>query len=257
MPIAGLLSMLALLAGCAHRDIDRGSTATAWAQSRQLVLVTAPGWDDTHATLRRYARRSDGAWQPVGSAVPVSLGRNGSAWGLGLHPAQHDGPQKREGDGRAPAGVFTIGTAFGYADSAATPLPYAAMGLDDYCIDVADSPLYNRIVNAGVVGRAAVEGSTETMRLDLHNQGDPRYRLGFVIEHNPQAVRGAGSCIFAHLRRTPEETTAGCTAMGDPELETLMAWLDPTQSPVFVLLPEPALKSVAAAWHLPVVAASR
>lgn len=251
-----LLSMLAMLAGCAHRPVA-SHDATAWSQSRQMVLVSASGWDDTHATLRRYVRDADGGWQRVGEAIPVSLGRNGSAWGLGLHPAQADGPQKREGDGRAPAGVFTIGTAFGYVDRAATPLPYAAMGVDDYCIDVADSPLYNRIVNAGTVGRAAVEGSTETMRLDLHNSGDPRYRLGFVIEHNPQAIRGAGSCIFAHLRRSPDETTAGCTAMDNAELEALMAWLDPAQSPVFVLLPDTALKSLATSWHLPGDAASR
>ena len=43
------------------------------------------------------------------TAAPVSVGRNGAAWGLGLHAAQPQGPQKQEGDGRAPAGVFTLG----------------------------------------------------------------------------------------------------------------------------------------------------
>ena len=62
--------------------------------------------------------------------------------------AQSGEPQKQEGDGRAPAGVFRIGTAFGYADSARPALPYQAMTASDYCIDVNGSPLYNRIVDA-------------------------------------------------------------------------------------------------------------
>lgn len=163
-----------------------------------MVVVTTAGWNATNGTLRTYARAGRG-WQEVGAATRVTIGRSGSAWGLGLHPAQSNGPSKREGDGRAPAGVFRIGTAFGYAESAATALPYAAMRESSYCMDVVASPLYNRIVDAGQVGQAAVAGSTEPMRLDLHNKGDQRYKVGFVIEHNPDGKPGAGSCIFAHL----------------------------------------------------------
>ena len=181
----------------------------------------------------------------------MALGRTGSAWGLGLHPAQADGPQKQEGDGRSPAGVFALGTAFGYAGQASTGLPYAQMQSDSWCMDVPDSPLYNRIVEAREVGQAAVAGSTEPMRLDLHRQGDPRYRLGLVIEHNADNRPRAGSCIFAHLWRTPGEVTAGCTAMADADMEALLAWLDADQSPRFVLLPQAQRQRLATAWNLP------
>ena len=238
-----------LLAACAH---GAPQAAGPLQGAGQLVLVTTPGWDADHGTLRRFERR-DGTWRPAGAATPVMVGRNGSAWGLGLHATQPGGPVKREGDGRAPAGVFAIGTAFGYGGEAATALPYAAMDAGDWCIDVPASKLYNRIVDAKDVGAAAVEGSTEPMRRDLHADGDQRYRLGFVVEHNPQAVPGAGSCIFAHLWKSPTDPTAGCTAMADPAMEALLAWLEPAREPVFVLLPMAEFQRLQTSWQLPVL----
>jgi L,D-peptidoglycan transpeptidase YkuD (ErfK/YbiS/YcfS/YnhG family) len=215
----------------------------------QLVLVTTGGWEATAGVLRRYAR-DDGAWRHVGVPVEVTVGRNGTAWGTGLHDAQ-PGPQKREGDGKAPAGAFALGTAFGYADSLATGLPYRAMTASDWCIDVPASPLYNTIVDAREAGAAAIEGSTEPMRRDLHANGDQRYALGFVVEHNPGRTPGGGSCIFAHVWKAPGETTAGCTAMAEAAMRELLAWLDAKQAPVFVLLPEAELERLRSDWGLP------
>lgn len=222
----------------------------AWSNTRQLVLVTTPGWDATDGNLRRYARNGN-SWKQIGTSTPVVIGRTGSAWGLGLHPAQSGGPIKKEGDGRAPAGAFRIGEAFGYANSVITALPYLPMQATHYCMDVPASPLYNRIVDARVVGEAAVQGSTEPMRLDIHNKGDQRYKLGFVIEHNAQATPGAGSCIFAHLWKTSASTTAGCTAMEEPAMRDLLAWLRDDADPVFVLLPQAEYQRVQVAWNLP------
>ena len=244
---AWLLAMI-VATGCAHRGAA-SVEATRWQPSRQLVLVTTPDWNSNHGTMQTYERDSRG-WREVGDAAPVMIGRAGAAWGLGLHDPQ-PGPAKVEGDGRAPAGVFAIGTAFGYATSAATALPYAAMDADDYCIDVNGSPLYNRIVDAKVVGASAIAGSTEPMRRDVHADGDQRYRLGFVIEHNAQARPGAGSCIFAHLWKSPGDATAGCTAMDDVVMTRLLSWLQPTQRPILVLLPHSEYARLRGAWQLP------
>ncbi len=245
----GLALLLVLLASACNRHAIRNDTL-AWSDARQLALVTTTGWDATNGMLRRYSR-DDGDWMQIGTAVPVVIGRTGSAWGIGLHAAQTGGPIKREGDGRAPAGIFSIGEAFGYAGTASTALPYLSMQATHYCMDVPASPLYNRIVDTRNVGDAAVEGSTEPMRLDIHNNGDHRYKLGFVIQHNPQAVQGAGSCIFAHLWKNPTQATAGCTAMDEPAMRELLAWLRVGAHPVFVLLPENEYRRVQAAWKLP------
>jgi hypothetical protein len=244
-----------LLASCAHRP-TASPAATRWQHARQLVLVTTADWNSDHGTLRSYSRTEGGNWVPAVVATPVVFGRAGAAGGIGLHDvpqdsAQAGGPMKQEGDGRSPAGVFAIGEAFGYAASTATALPYMAMQASDYCIDVSGSPMYNRIVDADVVGRNAVAGSTEPMRRDIHADGDQRYRLGFVIEHNPQGKPDAGSCIFAHLWKSPQSSTAGCTAMDPAAMQALLAWLDAKQQPVFVLLPESEYSRLRDAWQLP------
>jgi L,D-peptidoglycan transpeptidase YkuD (ErfK/YbiS/YcfS/YnhG family) len=244
-----LVAIFALaIAGCAHRTLP--SSDVGWKDAGQAVIVVTPDWNADHGTLHTY-ERSNGVWREVGARQPVMIGRKGSAWGLGLHPGQLPGPIKQEGDGRSPAGVFGIGEAFGYADKAQTALPYAAMQASHYCMDVSASPLYNRIVDARTVGTDAVTGSTEPMRLDLRTPGDQRYRLGFVIEHNPQAKPNAGSCIFAHLWKRPGDATAGCTAMADSTMDRLQGWLWPDKHPVFVLMPAEQYRNLHAGWNLP------
>ena len=213
------------------------------------MLVVTPDWDANRGIMRTYTRDA-GDWLQAGETTPVVIGRAGAAWGLGLNPPQ-PGPVKKEGDGRSPAGVFAIGSAFGYAESASTGLPYLALSAQDYCVDVSGSPLYNRIVDTRVVGDSAVAGSTEPMRRDLLAGGDQAYKVGFVIEHNPQGVTGAGSCIFAHLWKSADSTTAGCTAMPEPSMRTLLTTLKVSAHPVFVLLPRAEYERLREAWQLP------
>jgi L,D-peptidoglycan transpeptidase YkuD (ErfK/YbiS/YcfS/YnhG family) len=246
--LAALLALLPLTATAAAAT--SAAEATPSQNARQLVLVITPDWDASEGSLQRF-ERIDGQWQVAAAPIPITVGRAGSAWGIGLHPAQGDGPQKKEGDGRAPAGVFALGEAFGYADSADTAMPYRAMQASDYCIDVSDSPLYNRIVDSDEVGEAAVAGSTEPMRRDLHADGDQRYRQGLVIRHNPGNIADAGSCIFAHLWKAPGEATAGCTAMEPTAMQALLTWLQPQAQPVFVLLPQAEYLRLQQPWQLP------
>ena len=245
--------ILALLTACAIASASAQDVRSAGAQ--QLVLVLIPDWDATQGTLEAFDWRQD-RWIKRTGPVPISIGRTGAAWGLGLHDAQ-PGLQKKEGDGRSPAGVFAIGRAFGYATSVESRLKYDAMTQFDYCIDVNESPLYNQVVNARHVGNEAVAKSTEPMRRDIHAKGDQRYKLGFVIAHNPQRISGQGSCIFAHLWASAGQVTAGCTAMEESAMRELVAWLDAESKPVFVLLPQAEYQRLKTAWRLPSVEQAR
>lgn len=243
-----VLTRIVLLLACLVAPVASGAPVD-WHRGDQLVVVRTSDWTDTTGTLQRFEKRWFG-WRRVGAPVPVVIGRTGSAWGLGLHETPSGGPVKREGDGKAPAGLFAIGLAFGAAERIDTRLAYQAMTADDWCIDVPQSPQYNRIVDRRVVGDAAIAGSTEPMRRDLHS-GDGLYRAGFVIGHNSDGQSGAGSCIFGHVWRSATEPTAGCTAMDEAELLAVLAWLDASRSPRFLLLPDAEYRQHRADWRLP------
>lgn len=216
----------------------------------QLVLVVVADWRSVTGGLDRFERRDDG-WTRVGSRVPVTVGRSGSGWGTGLHPATGDEPHKREGDGRSPAGVFAIGMAFGAGATLDTGLAYRPLTAHDWCIDDPASPHYNRIVDDRDVGADAVRGSTEPMRRDLHLDGDRLYEVGFVIDHNAGCRAGLGSCIFVHPWHDAATPTAGCTALAEHDLRALLRWLRADAHPRFVLLPVAEHRRVWRAWDLP------
>jgi L,D-peptidoglycan transpeptidase YkuD (ErfK/YbiS/YcfS/YnhG family) len=80
------------------------------ASSGQCVVGIAEDWNSSTATLRFYQKK-DGRWVPQGDSWQARLGKSGLVWGLGLHPLPKGSTVKKEGDQRAPAGVFPIGGA--------------------------------------------------------------------------------------------------------------------------------------------------
>jgi len=218
------------------------------AESRQIVLSVSAGWDAARALLQAYERAGAGAsWTPVGAPIEASLGRAGLGWGRGLHPRGLEGPDKREGDGRSPAGVFDLRLVTGYAKTAppGTRLPYRQATQTLRCVDDPRSRHYNQLADEG---RAKKDwSSAEDMR-----RKDDLYRLVVWVGHNDApVVPGGGSCIFLHLRAGPGSTTSGCTAFDPEPLEGLLRWLDPGARPVLVQLPEAEYRRRAAHWGLP------
>lgn len=216
--------------------------------SHQLVLVIAESETSQTASLSMFSRKSQ-HWRKEAGPIPVTLGRTGLAWGIGLHPAQ-TGVQKREGDGKAPAGVFYLGDAFGAGSELITGLHYQPMTKDHYCVDVPDSPLYNQTLIKTDTNAELIDGSTEPMRRDLHLQ-DHQYNKGIFVGHNPHNQAGAGSCIFMHIWRAADKPTAGCTALDESAIDQLLAWLNADQSPVLVQLTRADYQRLKTDWALP------
>lgn len=248
---------LIFLTACSNLQITDPKPATASQLtitdgSTQLIVVVSDSWDATGGQLYSFEKMHD-RWHPQPMRGAVTLGKKGLAWGLGLHPKQ-PGLQKVEGDGRAPAGLFRLSGAFGYAATLDTAMPYQAMQTDDFCIDVSASPLYNQTVDRRKFRPEWTADSTEPMRRDVHNQGDLRYQQGLFIDHNPNNIAGSGSCIFMHLWQSPVTATAGCTAMAQPQLSALLRWLDPAKKPLYVLLPKQQYQLLQSRWQLPELA---
>jgi D-alanyl-D-alanine dipeptidase len=217
-------------------------------ETAQLVTVVSSAWTSVPATLQRYARAK--TWSPVGKPIAVVLGKSGLGWGRGLHPRSgEDGPTKHEGDGRSPAGVFALGTAFGYAAPERAEwlsLPYARATDDLECVDDTSSSHYNQLVFRSAVAHVDWTSSEHMKRRDS------LYRWGVFVDHNTApVVPGEGSCIFLHIWRGPESSTVGCTAGDETDMKEVFAWLDPAKHPVLVQLPRPVYELHAHDWALP------
>ncbi len=79
-----LLCLLALPIGGMAQSQARRPESALLAQSTQIIVVLTSGWDEVDGRLQRYERRTlQQAWQPVGEAIPIVVGRNGMGWGLG------------------------------------------------------------------------------------------------------------------------------------------------------------------------------
>jgi L,D-peptidoglycan transpeptidase YkuD (ErfK/YbiS/YcfS/YnhG family) len=215
---------------------------------RQLIVVTTPSWDSISGTLQRYERAGATApWRAVGAAVPIVVGQTGLAWGDDALGRRGD-PHKREGDGKAPAGRFPLGAAFGFASRGEADwirLPYVPLESDTECVDDAASAHYNRVVDRSDVRRVDWKSAERMRSIDL-------YRLGVIVRYNAQPVRrGRGSCIFHHIGRAEGSPTSGCTAMPASDLETVVRWLDPRRAPRLVQLPRAEYARLRRAWSLP------
>jgi L,D-peptidoglycan transpeptidase YkuD (ErfK/YbiS/YcfS/YnhG family) len=218
--------------------------------STQLLVVTTSDWNAVEGKMQRYERSSPhDKWKAVGDPITVVVGKNGLGWGAGVVPAdvQSDDPTKKEGDGKAPAGVFRLSTAFGYAPKPQSgwTMPYVPLTPAVECVDDVGSKFYNHVLDRSTV--ALDWNSSEHMR-----RSDELYRWGIVVEHNSDPVKqGGGSCIFMHIWRGQGQGTVGCTAMPQEKLEAVLSWLDPKKSPLLVQLPGAQYKKMKKSWKLP------
>ena len=263
---AAAASALVLAASCQHlppvppngrrpvtpvsNDVRMELSADPLRSATQLVVVTTPGWDSTSGELRKFSRETPyAAWRDEGPAVPVVVGRTGLAWGVGFDTAAVTGePHKKEGDGRSPAGIFPIDTAFGFdPPDIRHPIafPYVTLTGNTECVDDTASVHYNTVVDRSAV--PAVDwNSSEHMRKVA------QYRIGLIIGYNAAPpVKARGSCIFFHIWNGPQSTTVGCTAMDSVELARMMKWFRRETDPMVVQVPRSVYTRVRSPLNLP------
>jgi L,D-peptidoglycan transpeptidase YkuD (ErfK/YbiS/YcfS/YnhG family) len=219
--------------------------------SKQLVLVLTKKWNSVPGTVWRFQRADEHApWKKVGNKIPVVVGRNGLAWGKGVNPpVDLPGPKKQEGDGKSPAGIFVLSSAFGLAEPQEVKnvkLPYQPLSSVIECVDDVQSVHYNSIVDRSKVEKVDWN-SSEKMR-----EVGEQYRWGVVVDHNtnPRLAAG-GSCIFMHIWKGSRTGTSGCTAMSRENMEKFLPWLDSKDHPVLVQLPESEYNRLRKDWQLP------
>ena len=219
-----ILSSIFLFTACAALRDDRrvqridfqGLSPNIIGESSQVLLVrnmNAASIDVQVLALEKKA----GRWQSPFALMKGVIGRNGFA-----PPGE-----KREGDGRTPSGIFSLGTVFGYEPSFPTRMPYRQAVDDDVWVDDVYADDYNHWVKI----EATRASSFERMRRE-----DDLYKYGIVVEYNTNPViKGYGSAIFFHLWKGLGQPTEGCIALSEENLTMVIRWLDPAARSLVVM----------------------
>jgi len=221
------------------------SYAALLEHSSQAILVTTPDWNSVDGSLQRYEKRN-GQWLPVGDKLPIVVGEHGIGWDGTLSAyAPASAPVKKEGDGRSPAGIFPLGQTFGFASTASElKMPYLSLTDSIECVDDTHSQSYNQVVDRQQLAHPDWNSSEKMRTIAV-------YKVGLVVNYNHQHTPGAGSCIFMHIWHGPGRGTAGCTAMDESKLQELLSWLDASQYPVLIQLPQAMYEELKTTWKLP------
>lgn len=215
--------------------------------SQQAIVVTTKDWNALQGTAQIFERANTKSnWKSIGKSFAVVVGKNGLGWSDDALMKAESEPHKREGDGRAPAGIFQLTSAFG---SSAKPdfvkLPFTLLTETIECVDDTNSKQYNLIVDNKNV---SVDWTSSEKMLSVGEQ----YDLGVFVAHNsnpPTAKKG--SCIFLHIWQNEKTGTAGCTAMKRENIETVLSWLDAKKNPVLVQLTAENYERFKDLWKLP------
>lgn len=166
-------------------------------QCSQLITVQASG---KTARVQFHVKGSDGKWKQEFSTNGY-VGYNGIT------------SNKREGDGRTPVGVYSLGTAFGISGNPGTNLGYRHINGNDYWVDDVHSSHYNEWVNTS--------SCKKDWKSAEHMISQPvAYKYGIVVNYNTSRTAGRGSGIFIHCSKGGG--TAGCVAIPESDMIRLL-----------------------------------
>ena len=215
--------------------------------SKQLMVVATDGWDNIQGTIYVFDKQVD-KWV-LKFSNPIVVGSKGTGMGDGLMPLSiPDAPIKKEGDMKSPAGFFSIGTAFGYADykeAAWINNPYIKATDTLICVDDPHSVHYNTLINSD--NAKGDYNSFEHMLLKKEY-----YKWGLFINHNsPKVIPGNGSCVFMHIWKNNHEGTAGCTAMTEADMLRILHWIKAGEHPLLIQLPRGEYLKIREKFALP------
>ncbi len=215
--------------------------------AKQLMVVVTDGWSNLQGTIYCFEKHHEKWVFKFSNAIVV--GTKGMGIGDGLVPLSiSTAPVKKEGDMKSPAGFFTIGTAFGYADYKDAKWiknPYVKATDTLICVDDVHSAHYNTLVDNNPA--KSDWNSFEHMHLKKDY-----YKWGLFINHNsPTVVPGDGSCVFMHIWGSDHEGTAGCTAMTEANLLKILHWINAADSPLLVQLPKEEYAKIRKEYGLP------
>ena len=182
--------------------------------SHQFIVVEGKT-NSYRALLRTYEKRKN-KWVQVHKSTAV-VGKNGLS------------NSKKEGDGRTPIGLFSIGESFGFAPKPSNiKMRYTRTNNYHYWIDDPTSPDYNKWVY--------YKGNPNKRWKSYERMNHYLYKYTVIINYNRDPIiKGKGSAIFLHRWRQSTSPTAGCVALNEKQLLNVMRWIDPVKQPKIII----------------------
>lgn len=185
-------------------DYSFAETLSTLKDTDKLICVIGSGSSD--CTVSFHKKDQNGQWVQIFS-VDGDCGSEGITY------------QKREGDNKTPAGLYSFTLAFGLKADPGAFLDYRKITEYDYWINDINSPYYNTWVNA-----IDNPGDYTSEHLIDH---DPSYNYALNINYNGDCTPGLGSAIFLHCYNGTGFTT-GCIAISENYMKTLVKDVDST-----------------------------
>lgn len=191
-----------------HGVLDQNSSASSQSQpvnqsfvanmsiSHQTTqAITVIGDGGSYATLTVHTKHN-GVWTEILSCS-ARVGRNGITG------------NKREGDGKTPRGIYSLGQAFGVAGNPGTSRRWLQVNNNHYWVDDVNSSYYNKLVDASQTG---IQWSSAEHLISYPTA----YRYAIALNYNTACTPGAGSAIFLHC--STGGATAGCISVSQSDM---------------------------------------
>ncbi|WP_096303822.1 L,D-transpeptidase [Jatrophihabitans sp. GAS493] len=183
----------------------------------RVITVVARSTGSTTATLQAWNKAAGGGWIRYGAAVTAHIGSQG----MTTAPS--------ESKSATPIGSYTLTTSFGWRSNPGTALPYRLTNANSWWVSDPSSSKYNTYQSCAPGASCGFN-----QHLSEHLRGVSVYPYAVVINYNTgPIVPGAGSAIFLHV--TDGKATAGCVAIPQAKLVTLMKWLTPAAHPRIII----------------------
>lgn len=223
---------VAAFTGCSSNTADKGSSASATAQTTyfsQQEIRDSPDWvknlpvaneegtdqfivvagvGETTAYITMHEKDANGNWQQIIS-TPGFIGLEG----LGPADSYHT---------YTPVGTFTIDKAFGLAEDPGCKMDYLQVDENYYWSgDEREGMHFNELVNIKDLPDLDVEESERIADYDY------AYQYVLNMGFNSECKPGGGSAFFFHSFRVNRTYTGGCVAVPEDIMKVIMQHVEP------------------------------
>ncbi|SHI95386.1 L,D-peptidoglycan transpeptidase YkuD, ErfK/YbiS/YcfS/YnhG family [Clostridium cavendishii DSM 21758] len=192
----------------------KGFKNPAFANSSQILLVTANSMGSSSGVAREYEKDSNGEWNVVKGDMAVRLGANGLQYIS----------KRQQSTNKTPAGILNIISAFGVGGNPGCSYSYKKVEENDYWNLNSGSQTYNRLINHNPGGDYEHLASYQA-----------QYKYALVTDYNINQAPNKGGAIFLHCNG--RGATGGCVSFNEADMVQVMKWMDSSRNPKVLIIP--------------------